>query len=599
MVEGDLAAGEAAARDAQRHFQATRGDATPETSGGARRSGTGVPPGQGGSQVEQAAPTRETPAQPDPLSLPERRVFAVLGMLPEPGGYAVAKFSRSARPFADWARALTQAGAERFYEQFYFQYGHASIADLAHLTLVLEHISIVAAIEVLDEPLVDAQESSTRYQDFTPRRYYVPPEVRGSPLEPAYRAACDQLFATYTTVHETLTAYYHDAYAAQRPPGLSDEAYRRTVRARAFDVARYLLPASTYTGLGYLASARTLEQQIVRLLSHPLAELRELGAALKEAATTQPAWNPQAEKLAPLLAALEAEVAWARKAELLAALRELALTPVPAAPTLIRYTAPSAYLERTYAELAELAQAWLPAQAPDTARGVDLVEPHDQELELVATLLYRVTPYSYRQVLTAVRDWSPAQRAAVLELAYRHRGPHDPPLRETRTGYELLFDLCLDCGAFRDLHRHRRLVQVVQPFWGLHGYDEPPEVARAGLAAAYRAAMAQAGAVARALNAAGCPHYYASGRAPAAAEAGAALALPGQYALPLGYRRRVLLKMDAAELAYIVETRTRPAGHFSYREIAFAMYQAFAQRYPRLARYIRATDPREERFFER
>src|SRR5690349_12231092 len=60
----------------------------------------------------------------------ERRVFAVLGMRPEPGGYAVAKFSRSAKPYAEWAAELTQAGAERFYEAFYFQYGHASIADL-------------------------------------------------------------------------------------------------------------------------------------------------------------------------------------------------------------------------------------------------------------------------------------------------------------------------------------------------------------------------------------------------------------------------------------------------------------------------------------
>src|SRR5438270_2308926 len=108
----------------------------------------------------------------------ERRVFSVVGMLPEPGGYAIAKFSRSARPYQEWAQDLTQEGASRFYEQNYFSYGHASIADLAHLTLVVENISIVAAIEVLDEQLVDAQESSTRYQDFTRRRYYTPPEIR-------------------------------------------------------------------------------------------------------------------------------------------------------------------------------------------------------------------------------------------------------------------------------------------------------------------------------------------------------------------------------------------------------------------------------------
>src|SRR5438105_5928755 len=148
---------------------------------------------------ENPSPGSEPPAPP--ADAPERRVFAVLGVLPEPGGYAVAKFSRSARPYEEWAAELTQAGAERFYEQFYFQYGHASIADLAHLTLVVENVSIVAAIEVLDEPLVDAQESSTRYQDFAKRRYYTPPEVRGMPLEAEYRATCDALFEAYRTIH--------------------------------------------------------------------------------------------------------------------------------------------------------------------------------------------------------------------------------------------------------------------------------------------------------------------------------------------------------------------------------------------------------------
>ncbi len=360
---------------------------------------------------------------------------------------------------------------------------------------------------------------------------------------------------------------------------MSDAEYRRTVRARAFDVARYLLPSSTYTGLGYLGSARTVERQIVRLLSHPLAEVREIGEALKQAATSQPAFNPQAARLRDLVAGLERDAAWDRKAELAAALRESALTDAPAAPSLVKYTAPSAYLERTYAELAEAAAALLPAQAPDTARGVTLAPPHDQERELAATLLYRVTPYSYLQVLAAVDALSAAQRAELIDLAYRHRGPHDPPLRETRTGYQLIFDVNMDCGGFRDLHRHRNCVQIVQRFSGQHGYDTPAALAEAGQEAEYVAAMERAGTMARQLAA----------RAPELA----------QYALPLGYRRRALFKMDAAELGYIAETRTRPTGHFSYREIAYAMYAAFARAYPALARHVRVTDPREERFFER
>src|SRR5437879_12766599 len=107
----------------------------------------------------------------------KRRGFSLVGTLPEPGGYAVAKFSRSARPYQDWIRELTQEGASRFYEQFYFAYGHASIADLAHLTMVAENISIVAAVDILDEQLVDAQESSTCYQSFTRRRSFTHTDI--------------------------------------------------------------------------------------------------------------------------------------------------------------------------------------------------------------------------------------------------------------------------------------------------------------------------------------------------------------------------------------------------------------------------------------
>jgi thymidylate synthase ThyX len=527
----------------------------------------------GVENVPQATSQGEQPAEP------RRRVFSVLGMRPEPGGYAVAKFSRSAKPYEEWAAELTQAGAERFYEQFYFQYGHASIADLAHLTMVVENVSIVAAIELLDEPLVDAQESSTRYQDFTRRRYYTPAELRGTPLEAPYRATCDDLFAAYQGIHRALTERFLGRYASQRPAGVDDAEYRRTIRARAFDVARYLLPTSTYTGLGYLLSARTLERQIVRLLSDPCAELREIGAELQAAATERPAFNPQAPRLRALLDGIEREGAWARTDELAAALRESALSDAPAAPTLVKYTSPSPYLQRTYRELAEVAATLLPPMQPNGARGVELAPPHDQERELTATLLYRVTPYSYRQLLAAVDALSSAQRGELIELAYRHRGPHDAPLRETRTGYQLIFDVCMDCGGFRDLHRHRNCVQVVQPFSGLHGYDTPDALAEAGLVGDFQAAMDRAGETARVL----------ANRAPELA----------QYALPLGFRRRALFKMDAAELAYIAEVRTRPAGHFSYREIAYQMYEALARAYPVLARHVRVTDPTEERFFER
>ncbi len=66
-----------------------------------------------------------------------------------------------------------------------------------------------------------------------------------------------------------------------------------------------------------------------------------------------------------------------------------------------------------------------------------------------------------------------------------------------------------------------------------------------------------------------------------------------QYAIPLAFRKRTLFKMDFAEAVYISELRTTPAGHTSYRNVAYAMYEAVAARYPALAKYFRVHDVRE------
>jgi thymidylate synthase ThyX len=66
-----------------------------------------------------------------------------------------------------------------------------------------------------------------------------------------------------------------------------------------------------------------------------------------------------------------------------------------------------------------------------------------------------------------------------------------------------------------------------------------------------------------------------------------------QYAIPLGFRKRTLFKMDFAEAVYISELRSGPAGHFSYRNVAYAMYEEVQKKHPALARYFRVHDVRE------
>ena len=246
---------------------------------------------------------------------------------------------------------------------------------------------------------------------------------------------------------------------------------------------------------------------------------------------------------------------------------------------LFRSTTARPYPQSAYRAVRAVRDRLLEDIEPNGDRGVELAKPVDPPTELAASLLYRASDLAYAQILERLEATPAETIASIGDLAYATRGTHDHPLREARVGHQLVFDVCLDNGAFRDLHRHRNCVQIVKDFAAGYGYDTPSTVEDAGVAPAYRQAMEAAGEVAGLLD---------------AHEEGL-----GQYALPLGYRRRALFKMDAAQLGYMVETRTKPAGHFSYREITYQMFEEFQRHYPSMAHHIRVTHPDIDEFFER
>jgi len=452
----------------------------------------------------------------------DAEVYVISGVEPEVGAYAMAKYSRSALSMRDSLRELDEQKAEKFLNTFYFQYGHRSIADLAHLSLAVERLSILAAIEVADETRWDGQERSTRYQEFR-RTGYVTPAAYAD--DAGFAAAVEALFAAYDSLSAKVAAHLEAVH--RRPENMKEEAYRRTLRARAFDVSRYLLPLATATSLGQIVSARTLEQQIVRLLSSEIAECRALGLALKRAAS------------AP-----------------------------GAVPTLVKYTDPNPYRLESRAALRQAAAELMGGETPDSTPGVALVDPPTLEIELAASLLYPHCDHAYRQILAAVEALSPSRREELLALGRAGRGLHDEVLREYQAGHAFQFDILMDIGGFRDLHRHRRCVQLHQGYGPRHGFDTPAGAAECGEEAGYSAAMRAAGAWVEAHP-----------------------GLDGAYALPLGFRKRSLFKMDLAQAIYIAELRTGTGGHLSYRQAAWEMFAALRARHPALARDLRVTDP--------
>ena len=498
-------------------------------------------------------------------SAPSSEVYAVFGAEPEVQAYAMAKYSRSALSMKESLKEISSQKAEKFLNTFYFQYGHRSIADLAHIALAIERLSILAAIVIADEQRWDGQERSTRYQDFRKSGYYTP-DFQDEQQRELYRNTIERLFSEYESVSEATFRYL--AEITPRPSEMKLESYERTLKARAFDISRYLLPLATNTSLGEIVNARTLETQISHLLSHTHAEVRHLGELLKGAASSA-AYNVGHESLRDLVESVRAvspELGARAEAELLKEVR--------VSPTLVKYADPSAYEIETRRELRQMAAELMDGAAVEPAPLVDLLDDEPVEVELATTLLYEHCHYPYRQIRSAVESAGENRRREIIEAGLHHRGKHDEMLRPFRAGQQFRFDILMDIGGFRDMHRHRRCVQIEQGFTTEHGHEIPAELGPAGALVRYDSAMSAAADTVRKITESG----------------GAEAEENSQYAIPLGFRKRTLFKMDFAEAVYISELRTGPAGHFSYRNVAYAMYEAVAKKYPALAKYFRVHD---------
>jgi thymidylate synthase ThyX len=503
-----------------------------------------------------------------PATNPSSEVYAIFGAEPEIQAYAMAKYSRSALSMKESLREISTQKAEKFLNTFYFQYGHRSIADLAHIALAIERLSILAAIVIADEQRWDGQERSTRYQDFRKSGYYTPEFGDDAQARALYRETISQLFAGYESVSEKMFAYL--SATTPRPAEMKQDAYDRTLKARAFDISRYLLPLATNTSLGEIVNARTLESQVSHLLSHTHREVRGIGEQLKHAATSA-AYNVNHETLRKLveeIRGLSPELGARVEAELLKEVR--------VAPTLVKYADPNSYEIQTRLELRQIASELLPGK-PEPAPPVDLLDDEPLEVEVACTLLYEHSSLPYRQIRRAVQDLPEAMRREIIEAGLRHRGAHDEMLRGFRAGQQFRFDILMDIGGFRDMHRHRRCIQIEQGFTTEHGYEIPAELAPAGALETYRNTMDTASAAV---------HELASSPTQEARE-------NSEYVIALGFRKRTLFKMDFAEAVYISELRTGPAGHFSYRNVAYAMYEEVKKKFPALASFFRVHDVRQ------
>ncbi len=463
-----------------------------------------------------------------------KRVLTVAPMPPEKLAYALARYSRSPDSIIESVEWVRTHDSTKFLESFYFQYGHASIADLGHLAVCFEGVSELAATEIEDEQLWDGQARSSRYQDFASSGVIMPEELSASEAK-IYGATAESLLSAYKSIQSKAVAYLEEQLP--RPDDMKPDAYRRNLAARAFDVARYVLPFGIPTGVGQVTSIRTLEKQIRRLKASEFAELRELGMELASACALPPTCTVNDSETEPV------------------------------APTLARHTPPDEYAPRLRADLAEWAHDFLPPARNQPSKAVDLLEPKDHVADICATLLFPVTTRPYRELYEEAQEWPAERRRELIDAALGGRHRRDELPRHFRS-MPYVFEFVIDIGAYRDMHRHRRCQQFRQSYTNQLGYETPDVITQCGADQVYAQVLAEVDSAISKLP------------QPAA-----------QYALPFAARSRFLFKMDFAELEYIARLRSGVKGHFSYRAVAWEMKQALDRLDPALGALVEATPP--------
>jgi thymidylate synthase ThyX len=403
-----------------------------------------------------------------------------------------------------------QDKARQFHEKWVVGYGHASVAEHAVAHLAIENVSIVASKVIEDMRLASYTEKSTRYVEFDTTHYYSLPELHHTEAAALYHDTVKMLFRTYKTLLPRLIAAIKQDLPCS--PKQTERGHHNACRAKALDLLRYLLPAGTLTNL------------LTKMLSHPLPEVQHVGALIKT----------EAQRIIP---------------------------------TLLKYANRNHYRAETDdAMRAMVADLTAPENLQDDP-AVRLVHaPEDAETLLVAAILYGYSHHSWPHILTYVRTLSDERRAQVIDEYLCRRGPHDAPLRALEH-LTYTFEVLVDYGAYRDIHRHRMATQTRQLPSPQHGYSTPEDIIRYGIQDEFDAGMTQAAAAYEQL-AREQPHL-------------------APYILPLAYRCRVLITWNLRAMHHFVQLRSAKQGHTSYRRIAQDIYRTLAQHHPLLARYMR------------
>ena len=474
------------------------------------------------------------------LDLP---VFALINLPETVKGALFARYSRSAKSLrrlfldefleqvqsvgASGSAGVGAARADQLYMKIFNEYGDDSVAQLGGVHVACEDVSNLLTKVLERGRLMAYLEQSTRYIPYTQRkddswRYLVPAELGGHSLRARYVAALNLAFETYARWIDPMRSWFEARYP--KAPSDSDVVYKSAIRAKALDTLRGLLPAATRSNVGIYGTGQAYEALLLRMRASTLVEVRDCAdLMLTELRKVVPAFFTRVDQP-------DRGRRW------------------------------SEYFVNTRETTSDLVSRLTRAETSETRPEVVLSDfDPDGEVKVVAAALYAASSLPDDQLLDLARRMTVEDRAAVLSayVGNRTNRRHKPGRAFERTAYR--FDVLTDYGAFRDLQRHRLCTIDWQALSVSHGYTQPEAIVNAGGDADWKRVMDACAEVHDALVAGDLREV-------------------AQYVVPMAYRVRFVMDMNAREAMHVIELRTAPQGHPAYRRVCQQMHTLIAER---------------------
>jgi len=517
--------------------------------------------------------TEEKKVLSDHFSNTDGSVFAITTPRQVDRGALMSRYSRTdksmRRVFLDEFLGNKNRG-EEFYSRVLLEYGDDSVAELGGAQVAIEGLTNIAVKKIQDRRIgLSYLEKSSRYVAWDKKengeyRFYRDPDLMKSRFGDLYEEACNFSFDVYSKGMEPTARYVRERYPIERyrfrdstdgreksfsklrvesDIKSASAVYRGSTKAKALDILRGLLPASTLTNVGITGNGRAFEYLLTVLASSALREERELALKIKkELDTTIKSFVRRADDRYGR--ALQGYLRDVKSRSALAS-RQIRTRPGRGATTKL----------------------------------VDW-EPEKTAMDKVITgIMYGQSGTSYRDILSQVKRMPILKKEGIIREFARLRTNrrHRPPRAFESVFYT--FDLCNNFGMFRDIHRHRTLTLGRQLLTTDHGYDMPDEIRILGMEKEFTECMDNTRNVFEKIR----KRYPEQ----------------GQYVVNFAYNYPYFMKLNLREACHLIELRTVPQGHADYRRVAQQMYEQINRVHPGLGRIIKFADLKEydlERF---